>query len=82
MPKAARPADSQTRNGTANAVASPNGNTVRTTLILPELLDWNLAAWCLANRVRKNEGIVKILTQFLGSEGLQPNRTPEIKIGY
>ena len=82
MPRTARPAESTTANGTQNGFPGAHSQTVRTTLLLPETLDLNLAAWCLQNRVRKNEGIVTILTRFLGSQGFQPGKKPDIKVGY
>ena len=83
MPKTARSAESN-GNGAHSVTPSSNGaaGAIRTTIILPEALDWNLAAWCVRNRFRKNEGIVQILTRFLASQGLQPDRAPDIKIGY
>ena len=83
MSKAPRPTQSTNGGGSHIAADVNNGNIVRTTLLLPEALDVNLSLWCLRNRVRKNAGIVQILTTFLGSEGMQPTRTTmEIKVGY
>ena len=56
---------------------------VRTTVALPETVLLNLSIWCARNKLRRNEGIVQILAQFLVSEGLQPDKSPkEIIVSY
>ena len=84
------------RNGNGHAavrngsVAAPtfdldaiDSECVRTTVALPETVLVNLSIWCARKKLRRNEGIVTILVQFLASEGLQPDKNPkEITVSY
>ena len=74
-------------NGSVAALAfdldAIDSESVRTTVALPETVLVNLSIWCARNKIRRNEGIVKIIAQFLASEGLQPDKTPkEITVSY
>jgi hypothetical protein len=56
-----------------------NGNgTMRTTVLLPIPLNVNLELFALKTGEPKGEVIRKALTEYLGKNGFEPTRLPEI----
>jgi hypothetical protein len=67
------------QTGVAAAVkVAKSPNLVRTTVVIPDALDQNLAAWCLVSGQTKSEALKRALTEFLLKEGLQPDQKPQI----
>jgi hypothetical protein len=65
---------------TAAAMAPANGTpsrTTRTTLVLPETLDQNLELFAVKTGLPKGEIIKKVLSDFLTTQGLQPDKRPK-----
>jgi transposase InsO family protein len=55
---------------------------VRTTLVLPDVLDRNLEVWCAMNGRSKGDAVKEALTVFLTQRGLRPNKRPRVEISY
>jgi hypothetical protein len=58
------------------------GQTVRTSIVLPQALDENLGLYALSNRTSKSEVIAKLLIEFLTREGYQPLKRPKVEVKY
>lgn len=55
----------------------------RTTVVVPEALDRNLALWCAKTGSTKSDIITRLLSDFLSSEGFQPHRRPRtVEVQY
>jgi hypothetical protein len=59
-------------------VDANSGGTARTTVILPIPLNVNLELFALKTGEPKGEVIRKALTEYLGRNGFEPTRLPEI----
>jgi hypothetical protein len=55
---------------------------LRTTLILPEILDRNIEVFCAANGLSKNAGMLQLISECLRKQGYRPDETPEIRVHY
>jgi hypothetical protein len=55
---------------------------VRTSVVLPHVLDQNLVLWCTRRHVAKGQAIRMAIHKFLEAEGMQPEREPKIEFSY
>jgi 6-phosphogluconolactonase/glucosamine-6-phosphate isomerase/deaminase len=55
---------------------------VRTTLVLPDVLDRNLEIWCALNGRSKADVVKEALSSFLSQRGLQPDKRPRTEVNY
>lgn len=63
--------------------SSQSGNEVlRTTLLLPRILDRNIEVFCAMKGVSKNAGMLKLIAKSLEEAGLKPEEAPEIRVHY
>jgi hypothetical protein len=58
----------------------PTADSVRTSVVLPPEVYWNLSAWCVQHQLRKGDGIVELLSLGLKQHGLDPTKIPNVKI--
>ena len=64
-------------NGThAGSAQAPK--TIRTTVILPFVLDRNLEVYCLRNGHMKTEILTAALSEFLRKRGVRPDKLPKV----
>lgn len=64
--------------GTIPAAAVKRNGTARTTVLLPITLNVNLELFALKTGEPKGEVIRKALAEYLGKNGFEPTRLPEI----
>jgi hypothetical protein len=55
---------------------------VRTSVVLPHVLDKNLVLWCTQKHVPKGQAIRMAIHKLLEAEGMQPEKEPKIKFSY
>ena len=53
---------------------------VRTTVVLPPEVYWNMSAWCVQHQLRKGDAIVELLSLGLRQKGIDPTRMPNLKL--
>jgi hypothetical protein len=51
---------------------------VRTSLVLPKILDRNLQAYCAIESKSKTEVIIELVKQKLNQEGYKPDQLPRM----
>jgi hypothetical protein len=69
----------RTRQGNENVARASD---LRTTIIIPETLDKNLAVFSLRAGTSKNEVIKTAIREFLIGKGLRPDEQPQIEVRY
>ncbi len=62
--------------------ASESGDIVRTTVVLPTVLDRNLQVLSLTKGESKNFIITAALRKFVQDAGLRPDEEPKIAVSY
>jgi hypothetical protein len=55
---------------------------IRTTVVLPKVLDQNIELLCMIEGKPKGELIATALKQFLEQKGMQPDKPPNINVIY
>lgn len=63
-------------------VLTKSAEAMRTSVVLPHVLEQNLSLWATKNGLRKGEVIRLALHEYLKSKGLQPDKEPKIKLTY